>query len=560
MQARIYCNPRLTSTPMNLAQWSIIQNGAKIVSHIGKGSNASIVACYSNARPAVMLPLLIQMNHNNPSIAVIVHSDAAARRYAKELEETATDTIHAQCFLQWDTPPIEAKYAYFTPESFLQAFGQQQELPYTHIIVLDTHERSIWGETVLTVLKKVYKGPVIMSCPPLPKAIEYLQSFYTEAPVIALKDIEVADMHYLDVPSSNLVQTAIDTALDINKLEGEGHIIMFLSTRDGVLAVIHGINDRLQSERKGGDVSVVPFFKAMKREEMEELYSALEKKGARTIIVATAIAQDYTSLPPGIKFVIDSGLQTSKEGKSIWATKQDCEIRSNRVSSIGGKVYRLFTQETFESLLDVPPAEMSVSSLDQVVLYWLSLGVQNVLTLDSPTKLSKRLLASALTSLHYAGLVSKDGKLTTAAQGVSSVVICYPFIPTRFIAAIGHSLTESCQSLILSIVSMELAGGLNEAYYTPKEKVKREEARNIQELFEVEEGPYITLLNIYDSACSPKLKPTRWFAEHFLNYQMIKVAYNIRRELSSVVGVRNTSADNDEQMASCLQILNRYID
>lgn len=547
---------------MNLAQWSIIQNGAKIVAHIGTGNNTSIVTCYSNSRPAVMLPLLIQMNHTNTNIAVVVHTETAAKRYAKELEETAKEAgtpCSSQCFLQWDTPPIESKCTYFTPGSFLQAFGQQQEMPYTHIVVLDTHERSQWGETVLAVLKKVYTGPLVLCCPPLLKAIEYLQEFYTNAPVIALQDIEVADMHYLDQPSSDLVDTAIGTAIDINSMEGDGHIIMFLSTREQVLSVIRGINDRLQSQRKGGDVSVVPFYKAMKREELEELYDALDKRGGRTIVVATAMAQDYTSLPPGIKYVIDSGLQTSQEGKELWATKLDCELRANRVSATGGKAYRLFTEETFGGLLDIPPAEVAVNQLDQVVLYWLVLGVQNVLTLDTPTKYPQRLLASALTTLHHSGLISKDGQLTKVAQSVSSLSICYPFVPTRFIAAIGHSLNQSCQSPILSIVAMELTGGLNEAYYTPKDTAKREEAKNIHELFEVEEGPHITLLNIYESACTPKLKPTRWFAEHFLNYQMIRVADNIRKELSSVIGVRTTNADNDEQMTSCLEILKRYV-
>lgn len=548
---------------MNLAQWSIIQNGAKIVAHMGTGNNAYIIACYSNSRPAVMLPLLIQMNHTNTNIAVVVHTETAAKRYSKEIEETskvAGTPCSSQCFLRWDSLPIDSKCTYFTPESFLKAFGQQQEIPYTHIIVLDTHERLQWGETVLAVLKKVYTGPLVLCCSPLPKAIGYLQDFYEGASIIALQDIEVVDMHYLDHPSCNLVDTAVDTAVNISSMEGDGHIIMFLSTREEVLLVIRGINDRLQSQQKGGDVSVVPFYKAMKREELEELYDALDKRGGRTIIVATAMAQDYTSLPPDIKYVVDSGLQTSQEGKQIWATKLDCEIRANRVSSTGGKVYRLFTEEMFEDFIDMCPAEVMVDKLDQVVLYWLSLGVKNILTLETPSKYPQRLLSSALTTLHHASLISNDGQLTRVAQSVSSLSICLPFIPTRFIAAIGHSLSESCTSQILSIVAMELAGGLNEAYYTPKEVVKREEAKNIHALFQVEEGPYITLLNIYESACTPKLKHTRWFVEHFLNYQMIRMATNIRHELASVIGVGAVNADKDEQMTGCLEIVKRYFD
>ncbi|KAG5356972.1 putative pre-mRNA-splicing factor ATP-dependent RNA helicase DHX16 [Yarrowia sp. E02] len=299
----------------------------------------------------------------------------------------------------------------------------------------------------------------------------------------------------------------------------------------------------------------------MKREELQKLYNALDKKGGRAIIVATQMAQDYTSLPPGIKYVIDSGLQMSPEGKQIWATKLDCEIRANRVSASGAKVYRMFSEETFESLLDMPPAQVSVDKLDCVVFYWLSLGVQNILTLDTPTKYPQRLVASALTSLHNVGLISKDGQLTKVAQSVSALSICFPFIPARYISAIAHSFGEPGQSAILSIIAMELAGGLNEALYTPKQYAKHEEAQNIHALFEVEEGPYITLLNIYESSCTPKLKPTRWFAEHFINYQMVSTAHNIRRELSSVIGgIRTTNADNSEQLDSCQEILKRYVE
>lgn len=557
----------ITSTPpnaMTLAQWSTIRNGQKVISAADNTASATIVACYSNSRPAVLLPLLILMNHPQATIAVIVHSETAMRRYKTELKDTAlsSGTACSTAFVdKWQTTQETVSCTYFTPLSFLSTFSRKQDLNYTYVVFLDTHERSQWGETALTIIKRTYKGKLVLGCVPLSPALQYLQSYFKDASVVALEDFEAPDIHYLEEASSDLDKSAVQAAVSINSLEDAGHILVLMPTQKEVSSVIRGIHDRLQSLGVGGEVSVVPFHKEMRREELEQLYEALDKQGGRVIIVATMLAQDYTQLPSGIKYVVDSGLSTCPEGV-VWATKQDCEIRANRISAPASKVYRLFTEQTYEQLLDMPPAQLDIGPLDEVIAYWFALGVRNISSLDVPTKLPTRLLPRSLSLLHHLGIVTEDCELTPATQRISSLILCCPFISVRFTAALAHSLNESCQTMVLSIVAMLLEGGLNEAYYTPKDKREKEEAKSVHAQFEVVEGELITLLNVYDASCVPKLKPVRWFVEHYINHKMLQRVAYIRGTMGSLIGIGHgkVGAHHDEQLASCLQILKRYLE
>lgn len=81
----------------------------------------------------------------------------------------------------------------------------------------------------------------------------------------------------------------------------------------------------------------------------------------------------------------------------IPVSKAQAEQRAGRAGRMSkGKVFRLYTEESYNKLPDQIPPEIQRSDLASTVLYLKALGIDNIIRFDFPSKPPPKNLLSAL--------------------------------------------------------------------------------------------------------------------------------------------------------------------
>ena len=112
----------------------------------------------------------------------------------------------------------------------------------------------------------------------------------------------------------------------------------------------------------------------------------------RKIVLATNIAETSVTIP-GIKFVIDTGLQKLKVYKGLTGidtlkvvpiSKNAATQRAGRAGreQLGGKCFRLYALSTFDALEQNTLPEILRCNLSGTILSLKAMGIQDVSKLD----------------------------------------------------------------------------------------------------------------------------------------------------------------------------------
>ena len=231
------------------------------------------------------------------------------------------------------------------------------------------------------------------------------------------------DVHYLAEPTSNYIETAIQTVFDIHTKEPAGDILVFMTGRDEIEEVVSEIRDRATTlpPNKYAEILALPIYAGLPTEEQMLVFEPVEK-GTRKVVVATNVAEASVTIP-GIGFVIDSGFvkiraynpQTGMESLTTTTISQaSADQRSGRAGRIrNGKAYRLYTRESFER--EMRPAsvpEIQRSNLAGMVLQLKALGIENVLRFDFMTSPPAEMMSKALELLYSLKALDNYGRLT----------------------------------------------------------------------------------------------------------------------------------------------------
>ncbi|EGC40321.1 hypothetical protein DICPUDRAFT_25225 [Dictyostelium purpureum] len=272
--------------------------------------------------------------------------------------------------------------------------------------------------------------------------------------------------------------------------------------------------------------SIVPMYSGLSINKQMKVFEKLpDPKKTRKIVVATNIAETSITID-GIVYVVDCGFVKLKSYNSITGleslivapcSQSSANQRAGRAGrNRAGKCYRLYTQDTFERLLEKQTTpEIQRSNLSTTVLQLKALGIDNILHFDFVSPPPPSSLIRALEVLYGLEAINDSGTLTSP---VGMIMAEFPTDPS-FSKMIIQSEKFGCSEEIITIAAMLNIQGLftNQNHKSRKDLI-------------VKEGDHLTLLNVYNSFIANN-SSSSWCHDHQINYKAMQRVQQVRKQL-----------------------------
>ncbi|KAL4727311.1 hypothetical protein ACLX1H_006218 [Fusarium chlamydosporum] len=435
-----------------------------------------------------------------------------------------------------------------------EAFVDPLLTRYSVIMVDEAHERSISTDVLMGLLKKIRrKRPelrIIISSATL-QAKEFLDFFTRSSDeqasnkngddgekdemgtIISLEGRTYPiDILYLESPAEDYVEKAINVVFDIHTQEGEGDILVFLTGREEIDNAIQAVSERIMDlSSKYGPLMPLPLYAGLSTEQQMYVFDK-PPEGTRKVVFSTNIAEASVTID-GIVYVVDSGFvklraYDPRTGiESLTATPVSKAAASQRAGRAGrtkpGKCFRLYTEQSYQSLPDANIPELQRSNLAPVILQLKALGIDNIVRFDFLSPPPSELMAKALELLYALGALDEYAKLTRPMGSRMAELAVEPMMAKTLLAAPSFG----CLSEMLTIAAMTSLGG--SVWFSHEgERKKMETSRR---KFAVDEGDHLTLLNAYQAFVTKGRKEAKFCHENNLNYKSMSRAVSIRAQL-----------------------------
>lgn len=418
---------------------------------------------------------------------------------------------------------------------------------YSVIMVDEAHERSLSSDILLGLLKKIKKRrrdlKIIVSSATL-EAERFADFFNEEAEgefkegLCRIVSIEgrshPVDVLYLDQPTDDYVDKAVQTAFTIHQQEAPGDILVFLTGREEIETAMQKLTDLASTlHPQSQSLQPLPLYAGLSTEEQMYVFSEAAEN-TRKVIFSTNIAEASVTIS-GIVFVIDSGfvkLRAFNPATNIETltpvpvSKASATQRAGRAGRTQpGKCFRMYTQAAFHRFSATTPPEIQRSNLAPVVLQLKALGIDNIVRFDFISRPPSQLMLRALELLYSLQAVDDYAKLTNPL-GMRMAELAVPPMMAKCLLA-ASSPQFNCLSEILSIAAMTTLQG-NVWFHHEGEKKAMELARR---KFAAEEGDHLTLLNVYQAFVATGRKDAKWCRNNYLNFKSMQRAVSVRAQL-----------------------------
>lgn len=455
---------------------------------------------------------------------------------------------------------------------------------YSAIMVDEAHERSISSDILLGLLKKIRKKRpelrIIISSATL--QAEDFRNFFAEpkdettsdddkeagaiASIISLEGRTYPiDILYLETPAEDYLEKAVSTVFDIHANEPKGDILVFLTGREEIDRAVEAVSERSINLPPGSQsILPLPLYAGLSTDQQMYVFEEAPEN-FRKVIFSTNISEASVTID-GIVYVVDSGFvklraYNPKTGiESLTATPVSKASAAQRAGRAGrtkpGKCFRLYTEESYQSLPDVSVPEIQRSNLAPFILQLKALGIDNVLRFDFLTPPPAELMTRALELLYSLGALDDYAKLTKPLGLRMAELAVEPMMAKTLLSAPSFG----CLSEMLTIAAMTSLGG-NIWIQHEGEKKQTESAKR---KFTAEEGDHLTLLNAYQAFVTKGRKESRFCHDNLLNFKAMTRAVSIRGQLKrylerfginvdeSLAAHSTSTANKAEQIQRCL--------
>lgn len=507
--------------------------------------------CYYSG---VSLEVLLFREQADRSQPRRVAATTVARRVAEEMRCNVGEEVGYSIRFE-DVTSAKTRIKFLTDGMLLrEALVDPLLSRYSVIMVDEAHERSLSTDVLLGILKKIRKKRpelrIIISSATL-QAEDFLRFFAGDdkklsvdgeqeelggdiGRIISLEGrMYPVDILYLETPAEDYIERAVKTVFDIHTQEGDGDILVFLTGREEIERTVQMISERAAMlHPKAKTLMPLPLYSGLTVEQQMYVFEPTPEN-ARKVIVSTNIAEASVTID-GIVYVVDCGFaklraynpQTGIETlTAVPISKASATQRAGRAGRTKpGKCFRLYTQQSYESLPDTTVPEIQRSNLAPVVMQLKALGIDNIVRFDFLTSPPAELVIRALELLYSLGAVDDYAKLTKPLGFRMAELALEPMMGKVLLSAA----TFGCLSEILSIAAMvSLQGGI----WVQHDGGERSAAESSRRKFAVEEGDHLTYLNVYHAFVTKGKKDAKWCRDHNLNYKSLTRAVSIRAQL-----------------------------
>ncbi|KAK2554443.1 ATP-dependent RNA helicase DEAH12 [Acropora cervicornis] len=404
---------------------------------------------------------------------------------------------------------------------------------YSCIIIDEAHERSIYSDLLLGMIKKTLtRRPdlrVVISSATIDPSL--FVSYFNECPVLKVSG-RMFPVHvtWKDDSSHNFedyLRAAVDTVREIHRNEGQGDILVFLTSPVETERACENLS-KLEPDT---NLVCLPLHGKLRQEEQRKVFELLPDK--RKVVFATNCAETSITIP-GIKYVVDSGMvkemkyDANRNKSSLEVTtisKSSAEQRKGRAGRTQeGKCYRLYSEDEYEALEDRSGPEILRVHLGQAVLKLLDLGIEDISQFDfveAPPQESIELALKSLTSL---GAIER-GALTALGKKIARVPV-EPRLAKLIFDGIDQNVGAEAVALAAVATKSESLfcrmGGDKERELADSRKIR----------FCHNGGDLLTMLEVFRQYLKqPKAKRNKWAFDNSLNEKSLRLTEETVKEL-----------------------------
>ncbi|KAF8610574.1 P-loop containing nucleoside triphosphate hydrolase protein [Ceratobasidium sp. AG-I] len=423
---------------------------------------------------------------------------------------------------------------------------------YSVIMIDEAHERSIYTDLLLGVLKKIRrKRPglrLIVSSATLEAKyfLDYFNSGPPDATIVSLEGrmypVEVA---YLQEPTEDYVAEAVRVVWGLHMQPGHGDILVFLTGREEIDRCLSELSELVPRLPRGAPQLVpLPLHAGLPTDDQLAVFQPAER-GTRKVVVSTNIAEASVTID-GIRFVVDCGFvkirtfnpANSLSSLTIVPTSQaSATQRAGRAGRTApGVCYRLYPSAAFSALPKATPPELTRTDLTTPLLQLKSLGIDDLMRFEWVSPPPSESVLRALEGLVRAGMIGPDGALTEVGAKVAECPVEVGIARMLF-----SSKEFKCGQEILTIAAMT---AVQDAFIIP-DGAPGALAELERRKFTAEEGDHLTLLNAYN-AFTRYGRSASWCRSHALNFRALSRAVSIRNQLKKYMTRFNLPLDSCE--------------
>lgn len=396
---------------------------------------------------------------------------------------------------------------------------------YSVVIMDEAHERSRDLDVLFGILKKeLAKIPhlrVIVSSATM--EANKFSKFFDNAPIFQIKGRAFpVEVFYRLNDVYDYFNASILTALHIHKNEKPGDILLFLTGQDEIEYACE-IFEEMRDLAK--DLVVLKIFSALPYDEQIKVFEAAPER-CRKLIIATNVAETSMTIP-GIVYVIDPGyaklkMFIPKSGIEtldlLPISKASADQRTGRAGRTApGKCYRLYTRQSYMTLLGTAIPEIQRTDLANVVLQFKAMGIDDASSIAFIDPPSREALFMAEKQLY--GLAALDVNLKITSIGRR--MVDFPLEP-KLSKMLIKSIDLKCSSEIITIIAMLT---VQNVFYRPRKKRSAADAMKAEMSSSVSD--HITLLNVFQMWQKNNYSES-WCKKNFINSRSMNEAFETR--------------------------------